>query len=312
MIKNAINFLIRRFIELIEIWSIRLIHIKTYFSYIFESKDNSYYVDTKKINSIGRGDGISGFYRVRNEEKFLEKSVESHIKYLDEIIIVYNNCSDSTGQIARNLEKKYPDKIKVYEYKPIVNPATSIDHILTPSKSIHSLANYYNFALSKTTKKIAVKIDADHIAYSEKFRQKTNEIRSMGLQTMLFFYGVNINIENNNIYINEKNPFTYGLDCGFFPVSRNTYFINRKNCESLRLPISMYFSRKSLGVLFYHLKYIKNDFDSNILIKNKIYTSSYLKNKHKWTQDIKLITLKEARNKYELLSDVNVEDLRNI
>lgn len=43
-----------------------------------------------------RLEGISGFMRLRNEAEFLERSVDSWMPLLDELIIVYNNCQDIT------------------------------------------------------------------------------------------------------------------------------------------------------------------------------------------------------------------------
>ena len=223
-------------------------------------KYHEYIVDTKRLINKKRKEGISGFYRVKNEEYLLKASVESHIKYLDEIIIVYNDCSDRTPEIAMELQKKYPNKIKVYEYVPSVYPVLSKKHMLESGKSPHSIVNYYNFTLSKTTKKIVVKIDADHIAVDNLFGKVVQDIRKYGMNGgYYFFHGVNIFECGDDICINRKNPFTYGLDCGFFEVNKGMYFRHRRKYESLKIPLKVYFKRKNLGILFYHLKGFKKD-----------------------------------------------------
>lgn len=302
-IKNIIKFLFRKIFEILEIFFLRLVNLKTFLEIISDKKYKEYYINPKKDFKIKYNDGISGFYRVKNEENFLEKSVISHMPYLDEIIIVYNDCSDKTAEIAYKLSQKYPEKIKVYEYKPEVYPALSYKHMITNSRSVHSLANYYNFALSKITKKIAVKIDADHIPITKSFENAIKKIRNTKINTMYYFYGVNIYIRNDKNYINKNKPFTHGLDCGFFPISEKTYFINRKKSESLKLPVHMYFSRKSLGVLFYHIKgmkkYIENKEESN---------NDYLPENRKNLNIVynpELITWIDAQKKYsELLNDI--------
>lgn len=263
---KSLIFFFKRIYEILFIYSLRLRHYIQHGSLLVgdEVKYKEFVFDYNNfvLSLKNRKAGISGFYRVKNEEEFLEASVESHIPYLDEIIIVYNDCSDKTPEIAKKLQEKYPEKIKVYEYKPKIFPPLSYEHIITPANSPHSLVNYYNFALSKTTRTIAVKIDADHIAVNKKFEKVTNEIRQQNLKTMVYFYGLNIypcEVEGQDVCINRKRPFTYGYDCGFFPVAQNTYFIHRRKFESLKLPFRMYFTRKMAGVLFYHLKGLKKD-----------------------------------------------------
>jgi len=116
------------------------------------------YIFKKSWLDKDRKDGISGFYRVKNEEEILSASLDSHIPFLDEIIIVYNGSTDNTPQIINEYVKKFPQIVKAYHYKPNVHPPFSKLHVGTPSSSPHSLVNYYNYALSKTTKKIVVKL----------------------------------------------------------------------------------------------------------------------------------------------------------
>ena len=263
---KSLTFSFRRIYEILFIYSLRLRHYIQHGSLFVgdETKYKEFIFDYSNfvLSLKNRKAGISGFYRVKNEEELLEASVESHIPYLDEIIIVYNDCSDKTPEIAKKLQDKYPNKIKVYEYKPKVFPPLSYEHIITPANSPHSLVNYYNFTLSKTTRTIAVKIDADHIAVEDRFRRAVEKIKKEGLNTMAYFYGLNIypcGAGGRDVCINRKRPFTYGYDCGFFPVSKNTYFVHRRKFESLKLPFHMYLTRKMTGVLFYHLKGLKKD-----------------------------------------------------
>jgi glycosyltransferase involved in cell wall biosynthesis len=255
------EFIIRRAYEGIYVWIARGVHILTGGKIISDvEKYSEFMIDVQKLIKRKRSQGISGFYRVKNDGDLLKSSVESHIKYLDEVIIVYNDCSDNTPDIAKSLQEKYPDKVKAYEYIPKVHPVLSKKHMLELGKSPHSIVNFYNFTLSKTTKRIVVKIDADHIAIGHKFKKVIDHIKKYSVQKKYyFFHGVNIFECKEGICINKKNPFTFGLDCGFFDVSLGMYFVHRRKYESLKIPVMVYLRRKNLGVLFYHLKGFKKD-----------------------------------------------------
>ena len=114
--------------------------------------------------SAPRPPGISAYMRIKNEQQFVRLAIESHLPFYDEIVAVYNDCTDATPQILRDLAAKYPQKIKVFHYLPKVVPVATKEHAKTPTDSVHSTANYYNYALSKTTYRVAAKLDADHLA----------------------------------------------------------------------------------------------------------------------------------------------------
>jgi len=258
---QLLQYVVRRVYESIYVFIARVLHIINGGAIITDTERyREFIVSVDELKRTKRESGVSGFYRVKNEEDLLEVSVESHIKYLDEIVIVYNDCSDNTPVIAKKLQEKYPNKVKVYEYPPEVYPVLSKRHMLELGRSPHSIVNYYNFTLSKTTKDIVVKIDADHIAIDKVFEESVKTVKRNMQNKYYFFHGVNIfECQKNNICINAKNPFTYGLDCGFFKVKNNMYFVHRRKYESLKIPLSVYFNKENLGVLFYHLKGFKKD-----------------------------------------------------
>lgn len=120
-------------------------------------------IDWNSFGAENRENGLSGFMRVRNEAEYLEEAVDSWINQLDELVIVYNNCQDNSEEIIVKCLQKYPNKIKAFHYIPIVYPQGSEKFKALPADDVHSLVNYYNFSLSKTTKKWAIKIDGDLI-----------------------------------------------------------------------------------------------------------------------------------------------------
>lgn len=118
-----------------------------------------------------RAQGLSGILRVKDDADLLIPCIKSCINALDELIIVYNDCSDNSEEIIYKMAEIYPQKIKVYKYPYKVfsnfesfedfNKANSL-----PEDSPNLLCNYYNFALAKTTYKYAVKIDADQLYFT--------------------------------------------------------------------------------------------------------------------------------------------------
>ena len=99
---------------------------------------------------------VSGIMRVKNDERFVERCVESCIDALDELIVVHNDCTDSSVNEINKMVARYPDKIKCYEYPyhiygmNITKEEYEIARNL-PKDSPHLFSSYCNFALSKVT-----------------------------------------------------------------------------------------------------------------------------------------------------------------
>ena len=62
--------------------------------------------------------GVSGIMRCHNCADFLESCIDSCIDGLDELVVVYHDCIDDTVTILQKKQDEYPQKIKIYEYKP--------------------------------------------------------------------------------------------------------------------------------------------------------------------------------------------------
>ncbi|MDH3000859.1 hypothetical protein A1D23_10365 [Chelonobacter oris] len=218
-------------------------------------------VDFTHFSPINRKNGISGFMRLRNEAEFLALVIESWLPLLDELIIVYNNCQDNTGEIALDYMNKFPDKIKCYHYIPIVYPQGSSNYKTLLSNDFHSLVNYYNFALSKTTYKWALKIDGDLILPWEKINEIKTYYYDMTLNHQNFYLaisGVNIIDDKKAIYVPSSSKFC-GLngDLCLFRVDHDTIFKKASETEILDLS-----NRVKLKNIFgyYHMKFIKSDY----------------------------------------------------
>lgn len=145
--------------------------------------------------------GVSGIMRVKNDGEFVVACIDSCIAALDELIIVYNDCSDNTPELVRRKEQEYPDKIKVFEYKHKVYSVNlskeEYEYALSlPEDSPSLLCNYYNYALSKVSYKYAIKIDADQIYFPKQLEKWCDVCRSENLSvaSIKYFMGFVFNL----------------------------------------------------------------------------------------------------------------------
>lgn len=144
---------------------------------------SEYQIDITSF-SRKRPRGVSGILRVKNDAEFLAESIDSCIDALDELIIVYNGCSDESPEIIREKAVQYGDKIKCYEYTPIVyaNNLTDEEYRFVkqlPNNSPHLLANYYNYALKKVNYEFVLKIDADQIYITQELKKLCDAYREV-------------------------------------------------------------------------------------------------------------------------------------
>jgi hypothetical protein len=204
-----------------------------------------------------RAAGISAFMRIRNGEAFLEATVRSHIDCFDEIVALYNQCTDATADILQRLRQEFPHKLRVIHYVDPVHPVRSDGHASTPADSPRSLVNYYNAALAATRFAIATKLDDDHLAITKSTRALTDRLRRDGdrVDAMHCFSGLNlIRAASGELGIVATAPVSGGGDIGFFPVRPNTYFVHDKRFERFhRGGLKRHFA----GFLYWHLKYLK-------------------------------------------------------
>ena len=120
--------------------------------------------------------------RVKNDAEFIAGSIESCIDALDELVVVYNDCTDNSAEVIETMRQKHPDKIRVFEYPYKVLGAGLTKEEYEYAKSLPDdspslLCNYYNFALSKVRCEYAIKIDADQIYFKENLKKWCNLVR---------------------------------------------------------------------------------------------------------------------------------------
>ncbi|MBE8965901.1 tetratricopeptide repeat protein [Nostocales cyanobacterium LEGE 12452] len=224
-------------------------------------------INTSSFEPQNRKDGISGLMRVRNEEEFLAATIESWIDYIDELVIVFHQCTDKTPQIIEDFVQKYPQKIRAFHYLPHVYSFCTKEQVELDVNNIHSFVFYSNFGLSQTQYKICVYIDGDCVGISEHLKIIYNYLKQNHLQnTALFFSGVNLyqRPDDPNYYTNLKCPASGDGDVAYWTVSQQNIFDKNAKipfCEAIQFKgITPYY----LGFIFWHTHWLKkNAFSRN-------------------------------------------------
>ena len=151
--------------------------------------------------------GVSLIIRAKNEEYNLKYCIESVVDIVDEIIFVDNNSTDNTYEIMKKYTLKY-NNIKLYQYNLDVSKV-GIDHNRAiNSKNKNTLATFYNWCLSKSTKYNVFKWDADFICIRNNFVQLLDKysLKKRNDKFAIWFTGKTL-FENNNKYYLNNNSF---------------------------------------------------------------------------------------------------------
>lgn len=221
---------------------------------------SAYRFQVKDLKVNNRRLGISAFMRIRNGADWLELSIRSHMAYFDEIVAVYNQCTDATPDILMQLQQEFgEEKLRVIHYLDEVHPPGSVGHAATEPSSPNSLVNYYNFSLASTRFRYATKLDDDHLAINDTTREITDLLRSgeAARDTMYCFSGLNLfRRSDGELGILASDPVSGGGDIGFFRVTPCTHFTHDRRFERFqRGNVRRQFS----GFLYWHLKFLKRD-----------------------------------------------------
>lgn len=126
--------------------------------------------------------GISGLMRAKNESRFIGTCIDAVIDALDELVVVYNDCTDDTEAILRMKVKQYGDKLKIYPFnhKVLVSNLTLEEYeyaVSLPEDSPRLHCAQCNYALDHASYQYAVKIDPDQIYFPEEVANWRNICR---------------------------------------------------------------------------------------------------------------------------------------
>jgi Beta-1,4-N-acetylgalactosaminyltransferase (CgtA) len=191
--------------------------------------------------------GVSAILRLKNEQDYLEKALNSIRPFFDEFVIVYNQCSDRTPEIVEKFAIEEPKRVKAFHYLPKVFPGGSEQHLALRADHVSSLVHYYNFALSKISYRICAKWDGDMIAAPEPFDRVMNQLRRIKPGSLSWwlspwrmgfwwYSGVNLWDQAGKVFVIKPRPRSGSKrDCGFWPVGRRTTFRHDPRFEVLTL-----------------------------------------------------------------------------
>mgnify|MGYP001102143693 CR=1 FL=1 len=134
------------------------------------------YNKDREVPYIQLKNGLSGIMRVKNEARFVAACIDSCIEALDELVIVYNDCTDKTPEIMECKRQQYPDKIKIYPYNHHILATNlskeELDYVMSlPEDSPILFCSQCNFALSKVSYKYAMLIDADQLYFADEIKK---------------------------------------------------------------------------------------------------------------------------------------------
>ncbi|MDD9869475.1 MAG: hypothetical protein OXU50_06240 [Gammaproteobacteria bacterium] len=217
----------------------------------------AFHFDPQTLNPANRGDGVSAMLRVRDGAEFLQAGLESCLDIFDEVVAVHHQCSDATPQILHDLAKRHPDRLKVYEYPHEVVPPNTAQHAAEGADSLHTIAALCNYALSKTTRRVVIKHDADHIYIRPNLARAVAAVRRR-CDGFVPAAGVNLARAPDGAFgVSLHDPLCgAGGDYGFFPVSEDTRFVHNDRHETARYgPVSR--SLPAAGTLFWHMKQLQ-------------------------------------------------------
>jgi glycosyltransferase involved in cell wall biosynthesis len=207
-----------------------------------------------------RRPGISAFVRVRNGETFLAESVCSHLPFFDEVVIVFNQCTDRSPEIAEQLQARHPNKVRVFHYEDRVLPLGDPAYAEMAMNAPESMANYSNFALACTRFTVATKLDDDHIAIPDRVEQIAQQLKQRGFRLgdeMLCVSGFNLFKDASGLGVLAAAPLVGNGDHGYFEVSERTFFHNSMRHEVFT---HRHLRRRYVDVTYLHGKYLKPGF----------------------------------------------------
>ena len=107
--------------------------------------------------------GITAMLRVKNEAEMIEACVSSIATVFDQIVIVDNGSDDETAALVERLiRERGLHHVELYAY-PHRIARLGDEHQHTSERSVHSLAYFYNWCLSRCTRQWVFKWDGDMV-----------------------------------------------------------------------------------------------------------------------------------------------------
>jgi glycosyltransferase involved in cell wall biosynthesis len=212
------------------------------------------------LRSGGERTGVSAMLRIKNEAPKIRCCLMSLLGIFDEIVIVDNGSTDGTHEIVRAFKEEYDRTVTVARLDyPFSIARCGPEHAATREDSVHSLAYYYNWALSHCTRRYVCKWDADMVVK----RQERHAFRAF-LEQLDHLEPRAVAIPGQTVYKDAGGRCFLSTDGAvrerrLFPFSCDNYYVKVEHFEKIRfsptLPITVYDG----GVVFYELKFVDED-----------------------------------------------------
>ena len=254
------------------------------------------------FDPAGRKPGLSAIVRLRNEEEFAEQALNSILPFFDEVVVVFNGCSDRTPEIVGRFADSDPQRVKAFHYLPEVFPQGSEQHRVLPPNHVSSLVHYYNFALSRSSYRVCTKWDGDMVAAPEALGRVVARLRALKPRALSWwgspwfwgywwFCGVNLWDQDGDVFVPKVLPRSGARkDIGFWPAGRAHIFRHHSRVEYLRI---RWFVQRYAGFVYYHLRGLKSDRGLGVYQLDRYPYSPYREMVARFWTDPELITFEE-------------------
>jgi glycosyltransferase involved in cell wall biosynthesis len=209
---------------------------------------------------------ISAVMRVKNEVEFLERSINSIIDLVDELVVVDNGSTDCSADVIADFARRFPHKVKALNYphklarygEEMVRLATTRSGRKSPS----FIPNFYNWTTAQCAGPYILKWDGDTIA-TDALAPTLKRFRQSRIQIMCHI-GINLHADRT-CYIAGRPLEDMEPRLFYRPLSTYHHY-HLGNCESLWSPYLRHpsFYEKEREPLYFHMKFCKVDRFSNM------------------------------------------------
>lgn len=209
---------------------------------------------------------ISAVMRIKNEEEFLERSINSIIDLVDELVFIDNCSTDRSAEIIADFCSRYPKKAKAFYYPHKIarygEEMLKLGATKEGRKSPSFLPNYYNWSTAQCAGPYILKWDGDTIATDalapvlERFRQSRMQI--------LCHTGINLHADRT-CYIAGR-PLE-DMEPRLFYKLFSTHNHYKEYCETFWSPYAWHYPAYcefEPEPLYFHMKFCKTDKFSNM------------------------------------------------
>lgn len=224
----------------------------------FKNVENLAEFDFKLQRRSTHAPGVSAMLRIKNEASKITGCLSSIHDVFDEIIVVNNGSTDNTKDLVYAFIKSNgATNIYFYDY-PFIIARCGKENEETPENSVNSLAYYYNWCLSKCTKKWVFKWDGDMVL------PRSSKNTAIGLLQQIQSGGARLwNIRGQTVYVDSEGHCWASLaeinhEEMCYPNNPMIHYRKEKNWERLRAPFSVQEEYPD-DVIFYEVKDTRED-----------------------------------------------------